>query len=83
MLPTCREFIFTGKHIMNILTHLMITELFTEVASGDLSMKGDDSPQSPPYRRSKDSEQRSIPTSLTPPTIWSPLTSDGAQFSYL
>ena len=51
MLPTCREFIFTGKHIMNILTHLMITELFTEVASGDLSMKGDDSPQSPPYRR--------------------------------
>lgn len=51
MLPTYREFIFTGKHIMNILTHLMITELFTEVASGDLSMKGDGSPQSPPHRR--------------------------------
>lgn len=82
MLPTCREFIFTGKHIMNILTHLMITELFTEVASGDLSMKGDGSLRAHPTGGKK--TQSKGPFQVSHPTYnLGSLTSDGPQFSYL
>lgn len=67
---------------MNILTYLMITEVFTEVASGDLSIKGDSSLRAHPTGDKK--TQSKGPFQVSHPTYnLGSLTSDGPQFSYL
>lgn len=51
MLCTCTEVLLTSKHIMNLLTNFMTPELLQVASSGDLIMKGIDSPRTMHCRR--------------------------------
>lgn len=82
MLHTCTEVIFTGKHIMNFLTHFMTPEVLHEVVSGVPTMKGDDSTKITHCRRQRLKAKAHV-RFPTPHTTQSPLTCDSPQFIYL